>query len=125
MITLDTNILIEHIKGNPVISTELRFIGLDELAISPVVAAELYQGALNKQELQVLRTVLTSYCMLPLEAAIGERMLDLLQQYALSHRLQFPDALIAATALHHNLPLFTLNRKDFRYIAGLMPHEPT
>jgi len=104
---------------------ELRLIGLDEMAISPVVAAELYQGALNKQELQLLRKALSAYHILPLGAAIGERMLDLLQHYALSHRLQFPDALIAATALHHNLPLFTLNRKDFRYIAGLMPHEPT
>lgn len=34
------------------------------------------------------------------------------------------DALIAATALHYNLPLYTLNKKDFRYIAGLRLHEP-
>ncbi len=27
--------------------------------------------------------------------------------------------LIAATALHHSIPLYTLNVKDFRYISGL------
>lgn len=62
--------------------------------------------------------------LLPLQPAIGQQMRQLLDSYTLSHRLQFPDALIAATALHHGLPLFTLNRKDFRYIAGLQLHEP-
>lgn len=34
------------------------------------------------------------------------------------------DALIAATALAHRLPLFTLNARDFEGIDGLQIHVP-
>ena len=51
MILGDTNILIEFYKNNPQIVQELRQIGQNQLAISPVTQAELYFGALNKAEL--------------------------------------------------------------------------
>ena len=50
--------------------------------------------------------------------------MTLLESYALSHRLSVPDALIAATALRHNLKLYTFNLKDFRYIEGLTLYTP-
>lgn len=124
MILLDTNILIQFFKQDPAIAAELSRLGLPALGMSVIVAAELYQGALDTAEMRMIQRGLARFTLLPLLPEIGERMLDLLQQYALSHRLGFPDALIAATALHHNVPLFTLNRKDFRYIAGLQLHEP-
>ena len=46
-----------------------------------------------------------------------------MNSYALSHRLSVPDGLIAATALTEDLPLYTHNLKDFRYIAGLELHK--
>jgi len=42
----------------------------------------------------------------------------------LSHKLSVPDALIAATALSNNTPLYTLNIKDFQFIPGLQLHKP-
>ena len=42
-----------------------------------------------------------------------------METYSLSHRLSLPDALIAAMALEHDLELYTLNIKDFRFILGL------
>ncbi len=45
--------------------------------------------------------------------------LDLFKTYHLSHGLRIPDCLIAATAIGTGLPLFTYNRKDFRFISGL------
>lgn len=124
MILLDTNILIEFLKQNTAVSAELSRLRLPSLCISPVVAAELYQGAFDTAEMRMIERGLARFTLLALIPEIGELMLQLLRQYALSHNLKFPDALIAATALHHNLPLFTLNRKDFRYIAGLQLHEP-
>lgn len=47
-----------------------------------------------------------------------------LEAYSLSHKLSLPDALIAATALVHNLELYTLNTKDFRSIFGLQLYQP-
>lgn len=70
-----------------------------------------------RQRLQLLEV-------LPLEADISELAITMLAIYTLSDRLTLADALIAATALHHSLPLFTLNRKDFRNLAGLQLHEP-
>jgi predicted nucleic acid-binding protein len=42
-----------------------------------------------------------------------------MQTYALSHGLQIPDALIAATALALNIPLLSKNQRDYRFISGL------
>ena len=57
-------------------------------------------------------------------AAISQKFLELMEAYTLSHKLSIPDALIAATALIHQLELYTLNLKDFRYIPGLKLHQP-
>jgi predicted nucleic acid-binding protein len=61
---------------------------------------------------------------IPLDADISGRFLNLLNTYALSHRLSVPDALIAATALSQDIPLFTLNHRDFRFVADLKHYEP-
>lgn len=124
MICLDTNIIIELFKGNRVIGAELASQPTSSLCISAVVAAELYQGVLNGAELKRIEAGIARFVLLPTEAVIGANMLLLMRQFTLSHRLSFPDALIAATSLHYGLPLFTLNRKDFRYIPGLQLHEP-
>ena len=44
-----------------------------------------------------------------------------------THRRKLPDAVIAATALVHNLPIITRNLADFRAISRLRvldPHDP-
>jgi len=55
--------------------------------------------------------------------SISRLAVDLVKQYCLSHKLKLPDAQIAATALFHNIELFTLNRKDFVYIPNLKLYE--
>lgn len=47
-----------------------------------------------------------------------------METYSLSHNLNLPDALIAATALSHDVQLYTLNLKDFRFIPGLNLYRP-
>jgi len=37
----------------------------------------------------------------------------------ISHKLALPDGFIAATAIAHNIELYTLNMKDYRFIDGL------
>jgi hypothetical protein len=59
-----------------------------------------------------------------MDEEISTLTLSLLEMYALSHRLNLPDALIAATALRYNLSLYTLNIKDFRFIEGLSLYKP-
>lgn len=119
MILCDTNILIEFYKNNPQISQIFRAIGKDDLAISVVTEAELYFGALNKAELQRIKQHLSSLHRLPLDTAVSNKFLQLMETYSLSHKLSIPDALIAATALVHKVELFTFNVKDFHFIPGL------
>nr|NQU89390.1 hypothetical protein [Bacteroidota bacterium] len=45
--------------------------------------------------------------------------LDIMGRYVLSHKLALPDGLIAATALANDVEIYTLNKKDYRFIDGL------
>lgn len=124
MILCDTNILIEFYKNNLKIIEELRCIGPNNLAISPVTQAELYFGALNKAELRSIKRHLALLFNFPMDIPISTRFLQLMETYSLSHNLNLPDALIAATALSHDVQLYTLNLKDFRFIPGLNLYRP-
>ena len=77
-----------------------------------------------RAELQRLQRSLKSIQTYPVTNKISDEFLRLMAIYCLSHRLSIPDALIAATAIEHQLPLYTLNLKDFRFIAGLQIYEP-
>lgn len=124
MILLDTNILIELYKDNPLVKTALEKQGVSNLAISAITAGELYFGARDKRELRKIQKHLALLEQIAVDAEITELFIKLLLEYALSHRLNIPDALIAATALQNKLPLYTLNLKDFQYIPGLELYKP-
>lgn len=113
MILCDTNILVELYKNTPLIIEELRYIGLQELAISTITKAGLYFGALNKRELDKMRKHLALLSHFPIDIIVSDTFLRLMESYSLSHKLSLPDALIAATSLVHNVKLYTLNTKDF------------
>ena len=124
MILCDTNILIEFYKDNEEVSNALRTIGVADIAVSAITIGELYFGARDKRELLKMKKHLAGLHQIPADVEISRRCLSLLESYVLSHRLSVPDALIAATALRHNLKLYTLNLKDFRYIEGLTLYMP-
>lgn len=116
MILCDTNILIEYYKANPIVLQALKLIGDSNIAVSVITKAELFYGAKNKQELWVLEQHLSfCHCYL-LDGQISGVFSELMKKYALSHRCSIPDMLIAATAIVHDVPLYTLNVKDFRFI---------
>lgn len=123
-VLLDTNIVIELWKNNPQIAAHLDVLAPTGVLISATTQAELIAGALNKADLRMILRSLRLLENLPLEPVIGALAIELLTTYTLSQRLKIGDALIAATALHHGLPLYTLNKKDFRYIIGLHLYEP-
>ena len=121
MILLDTNILIEIYRDNVNIASIVD--NMPDIAVCDVVRAELFYGARNKRELQEITTDLEGLTVLPLLPQISEIAVNLVKTYCLSHKLEFADALIAATAIIHNAELFTLNRKDFSYIPNLKLYE--
>ena len=50
----------------------------------------------------------------------------LMERYWLSHTLHIPDALIASTAIERDLPFWSGNQKDYRFIPNLdlRPYPP-
>ncbi len=123
MILCDTNILIEFYKDNPRIIDALHRIGYSEIAISVITQGELYFGALNKKELAAIQRHLSLVHLVPISEAVSRRFISLMERYSLSHKLSIPDALIAATAIEHELLLYTLNERDFHFIESLRLYE--
>jgi tRNA(fMet)-specific endonuclease VapC len=119
MILCDTNIFIEIYRGNNLIVEIFKTIGQQNVVISDVSCAELLYGARNKIELQAIRNDIDNLIVLPIESSISKLSVELVEKYSLSHKLSLPDALIAATAIWHNIPLYTLNTKDFKFIEKL------
>jgi predicted nucleic acid-binding protein len=119
MILCDTNILIEFYKNNNAILQELRQIGSNNLTISVITRAELYYGAINKNELNRIQKHLDLLQNIHIDRPNSEQFIQLMANYSLSHKLTIPDTLIADTALVNDLELYTLNIKDFHFIDNL------
>jgi len=118
MILLDTNVLIEILKDNQ--STIERVQSFNSsLAISSITVMELFYGALNKAEVQKLEKFVALFEIIDINEAISQQSIILIETYSKSHNLDIPDSLIASTALVLDVPLFTYNLKDFRFIDGL------
>lgn len=122
MVLVDTSIIIDYIKKEE--EAVLFLEGLDQIIVSAVTVAEVYQGARNKTELKYLEEALLAFAVLPLTEPITATSLELLKEFTLSHRLTILDSLIAATALEHNFKLATLNTKHFQMIEGLKVVKP-
>ena len=118
MILLDSNILIDILKGREqTIRTVESFSG--NLFISAVSAMELYYGAFNKAESKKIERFLFLFEIVQIDEEISKLAVTLVNKYAQSHTLDIPDVLIAATAIVHHYQLFTYNIKDFKYINDL------
>jgi len=90
--------------------------------LSAISWLEVLQGMRNKVELVAVKKMLDkrSARLLPLTEAITLRATELMESLTLSHGLQMGDALIAATAIEHQLPVLTANVKHFGAVQGLV-----
>lgn len=118
-VLIDSDVLIWFARGNARAVAKLR--GLADRYISAVSYMELAQGCRNKAELKVLQKAFKSsaHDVLPITQGISDLACALVEKYALSHSVHVADALIAATAINHGLPLLTANAKHFSVIDGL------
>lgn len=82
---------------------------------------EFLQGAQSSRQMALNKSFLMqlAFTTLALTENIGHRAAIYIENHALSHGLQSGDAIIAATAMEHDLPLATANQKHYRAIAGL------
>jgi predicted nucleic acid-binding protein len=81
---------------------------------------ELIQGSRDKIELKKIEKFLEKLQIIEVNQRISKKSLELMKEYSLSHGLLIPDAIIAASAIIKNFPLWTFNRKDFKFIDDLV-----
>ncbi len=115
IVFIDTNIVIEYLKETQsVVEVLAKF---DEVYINDVVIMELYQGARDKKELNFIKKKILKFKVLQMNQEIVALAREILDRYTLSHNTKSMDALIASTVIMYNMDLYTLNKKDFKYLA--------
>jgi predicted nucleic acid-binding protein len=119
MVIIDTNVIIESLKGREKTIEILEKIGIENIAISSISEMELYVGALNKKELLFIKKRLEQIEIFDFDKRISRKSAELVFEFSKSHNLDIPDSIIAATCLVYDIPLFTYNTKDFKFIPGL------
>lgn len=114
---IDTCILIAHFRADASI-TDFLLQHQGQMKISSITDMEISQGVRNKAELKAYEKLLQQLGIqiIDLSEEISLKARLWLREYGLSHNLYLADALIAATANTQNLPLYTLNLKDFRFL---------
>lgn len=115
----DTCILIDYLRGKTEVQKKLSKDRTKGLGMSSVTYMELMVGALNKREVGIIKKAFADFEIIEISESISVKSKNLIEKYTKSHGLQIPDALIAATALELDLPLYTANIKDFKYIPNL------
>ena len=114
IVFIDTNIVIEYLKNDEEVVTCLN--GYDKIYINDVVIMELYQGARDKRELNFIKKKILKFEVLHMSQEIVSLAREIVDRYTLSHNTKIMDALIASTVIMYSMDLYTLNRKDFRYL---------
>jgi predicted nucleic acid-binding protein len=119
MILIDSDVLIWLMRGHA--GANARLTQITPWRISVITYLELAQGCRNRDELQRTKRGLSvqQTQILPLTPSMSERAMTLIDAHALGDGLRLADALIAATALEHNLTLLTGNARHFSAVAQL------
>jgi predicted nucleic acid-binding protein len=109
---LDTCVLVDMLrKHNNAVVFSASLAGLPSASV--VTWTELIAGAKSAKEETMIEQALGHVRLLHVTADIARRAGEWLKHYRGSHGVDDFDALIAATAEYHGLPLATLNLKHF------------
>jgi hypothetical protein len=125
MILCDTNVFIHAFNENQTTIAQLNLIGIKNIAVSAITLMELYQGMGNKAELAGMKKAVRYYDVVQIDNDISEMAIELIEKFNLSHCLQIPDAIIGATAIIYEIPLYTYNIKDFKFMPNIKLYQKT
>lgn len=106
-VLVDTDVLVDHLRGERRLSADVRPLG-----VSVVSRCELFA---DRDDLERLRRFLWPMIEMPIDRPVAE----LAGMTRRETGIAVPDALIAATALTHRIPLMTRNRRHFDRVAEL------
>lgn len=124
ILLLDTDVVSFILKGDTRSNDYAPLLQGNQLALSFMTVAELFQWAAVRnwgtKRIESLEKSLTNYLIIPVDIEVCRIWGNLrAQRQAIGKIISPQDAWIAATALRHNLPLVTNNAKDFQNIPKL------
>jgi predicted nucleic acid-binding protein len=124
VILLDTSVVIESSTGPQRLLPALRrtIQRGERLALSSVVLYEWLRGPRLPEEINLQQRAFPEDCILPFGSGAAA-VAAMLYRTVPRPRGREADLAIAACAIHHEAPLWTLNRADFRDIPGLVLFE--
>ena len=119
MTLFDTDVIIWMMRGNRVAAAAID--STPSRALSAVSYMEYLHGARDAREAHAFKKYLgvLQFRILPVTESISEKAVSLMEEHALSTRLDPQDALIFATALDYDITLCSGNEKHFRPVQGL------
>jgi predicted nucleic acid-binding protein len=124
MVLVDTDVLIECLRGTPVAQSWLATLETTEFSIPGIVAMELIVGCSTKARVEQTEQFLAQFPILwPNEADVSLAY-RLLIEHRFTGGLGIPDCLIAAQALNHAVELFSFNLRHFSKVKGLAVYQP-
>jgi predicted nucleic acid-binding protein len=124
MTLLDTDVLIECLRGVAAAQAWLASVESIEFGVPGVVAMELIVGCTTKRHLEQTERFLATFTILwPGEADMALAF-QLLVQHRLTGGLGIPDCLIAAQAINRSALLYSFNLRHFTKVNGLQVQQP-
>jgi hypothetical protein len=111
-VLFDTDVFVDHLRGAHKMPQAMG-------SYSVITRAELFAG--DEGEESAVRALLALHNELAVDSAVAERA----GRIRRATDARMPDALVAATALEHDLDLVTRNRRGFERIRGLRLRSPT
>lgn len=120
---LDTGLVIRHLRGQKSTVQLLRSLSkANRLCISTVTSLEVRAGA-HIAEQSNTQKLLSRFVNLDLDIAVADKAGEIIFQGRQANKpILVPDAIIAATALVHNMTLVTFNAQDFENVTNLSLH---
>jgi len=124
MILLDTDVLIECLRGTASAQAWLQQATTEPFQVPGVAAMELVMGCRDQADLGRIQKFLNTFPIIWPEASEFAQAYDLLIAHRLTSGLSIPDCLIATMALNRGARLYTFNLKHFQVVPGLDVQQP-
>lgn len=114
----DSSVVIDLTRGDPGATAFVTALALPP-SISVITVTEVLRGVRCDDERRMIDGMFSAWTLLDVTLPVAEEAAAYQRRYQHSHGLDISDALIAATASVHDLPLATLNLKHFPMFEGL------
>lgn len=124
MILLDTDVLVDCLRGLPPADRWLRESSGRVFGIPGIVAMELVAGCRDKADLRRVQAFIYRFNVVWPKASDFERGFGLLVEHRLEFGVDAPDCIIAAMASERGIPLYTFNTKHYQAFPELEVVQP-